>query len=242
MLVAIITDGTTSLDSYYVTDVFGIGTKELAAAFVLVGVGTVVCQMVLLKPAVTRLGERGVLIGACICIVLSKTGYFLVGLLRPHWKWFVYFQYTVFAPLVLLVFPAVSAMKANVCPPSKQGQIQGALFGVRTLAQAVCPPIFAAVYSQINGKHFPDHPSTTYLALAITALIATACAVSIPRDWNAPKYLVPEDEDDESDKASDGDALDEPLLEDGQQEEGDAPRSLPTMTTLRRGASLFAPV
>ena len=106
------------------TDVFGIETKELAAAFVLVGVGTVVCQMILLKPAVARLGERGVLIGACVCIVISKTGYFLIGLFRPHWKWFVYLQYTIFSPLVLLVFPAVSAMKANVCPPSKQGQVR----------------------------------------------------------------------------------------------------------------------
>ena len=108
------------------------------------------------------------------------------------------------------------------------------------------------IYGHINGTHFPDHPSTTYLALAITAIGATVCATLIPRDWNAPKYRVPDDdeeeEEEESDETSvvdddDEHALDEPFLQVRKEirEKGEAD-PLPVMTTLRRGASLFPAV
>eukprot|EP00940_MAST-03C_sp_MAST-3C-sp2_P001531 g1531.t1 len=255
--IAVITDGCTNLDSYYVTDVFGLSTHQLAASLMLVGVGTMVCQILLLKHAVRILGERYVLILACGCVIVSKFGYFIVGLLRPQWQWFVFMQYTLFAPLVLWAFPAASAMKANVVPETMQGAVQGALFGVRCLAQGLCPPIFAVIYGMLNGHSFPDHPATTYLCLTVAAFGSLACALAIPKDWRT--YRVSRDSacdestvESVSADAASADTADAPLIvskpvdnappsDSGENGRYEPPPALPgSPTRLKRGASLFA--
>ena len=99
------------------------------------------------------------------------------------------------SPLTLWVFPAVSAIKSNTVSPKLQGQVQGALFGGRCLAQGTAPIGLALLYADVSGgTKFPDHPSLPYLLIAVLACISSILILLSPVNWRS--YYVDAEEDD----------------------------------------------
>ena len=194
MLVGVCTTGTDKLDTFYITDVFDFSSTQLSLALIFVGFGTLFFQIVMFKPVASAFGLRNILIFSSILIVCSKVGYLLVGLYEPNWSWWIYFQYAIVSPLTLWVFPAVSAIKSNTVSPKLQGQVQGALFGVRCLAQGTAPIGLALLYADVSGgTKFPDHPSLPYLLIAILACISSILILLSPVNWRS--YYVGDEED-----------------------------------------------
>ena len=189
-ILGICVDGTSKLDAYFFTDIFNMSSQDLSIGYVVVGVGTLLFQILLLKSAIGCFGERRVLSSSLAIVAAAKVGFFFVGLLEPSWKWFVYTYFGFLYPMALWAFPAVSAIKANAVGQDMQGAVQGALFGVKSLSQGLGPPVLAVVYSKCNGKHFPDHPSMTYLVLAFISVMGVLVSLCLP-DPNGFEMLRP---------------------------------------------------
>ena len=189
---------------------FDFSSNQLSLALVFVGFGTLFFQIVMFKPIASVMGLRNVLILSSILIVCSKSAYLLVGLYRPNWSWWIYFQYGIVSPMMLWVFPAVSAIKSNTVSPKLQGQVQGALFGVRCLAQGTAPIGLALLYSSVSGgTKFPDHPSLPYLIISVLACLSLTLVLFSPVNWRS--YYVDDDEENTSIENNDG--LSEGLLQ-----------------------------
>lgn len=76
-----------------------------------------------------------------------------------------------------MVFPCVSALKANAAPEDQQGRIQGAVSGLQSFAQGIGPLIFGPLFSYLQqpGSKIPEQMAFALsLAILLPALLAGA--------------------------------------------------------------------
>ncbi len=134
----------------------------------LVGVFTIVYGAFLVRPAIARLGERRCilfgLIGGALgyaCIGLSKTG-LLVWLSIPILN------------LMSLTWPAAQSLMTRGAAKNEQGQLQGAINGLRGFAGIIGPGLFTYIFAKAVGPgaivHAPGAPFFTAAGLVIAAI------------------------------------------------------------------------
>ncbi|MEM8995292.1 MAG: TCR/Tet family MFS transporter, partial [Acidobacteriota bacterium] len=117
---------------------YGWDEKTNGLALALVGIGAVLVQGLLVRPAVARFGERKVaLFGVSVAIVVQV----LYGLATDGWM--VPFIIVV-GSLGGLAAPAVQALVAGSVSPSDQGKVQGALTSMMSLAAIIAPLTFVS--------------------------------------------------------------------------------------------------
>src|SRR5687767_4348087 len=85
-------------------------------------------------------------------LVLSALATPLYGLVSVIGSPYVVLGILPVSGLASLVQPAVAAIKSNNVAADEQGNIQGALYGVRALGIAVGPLLFGAVFSAFTSK------------------------------------------------------------------------------------------
>ncbi|MEO1370326.1 MAG: MFS transporter, partial [Acidobacteriota bacterium] len=117
---------------------YGWDEKTNGLALALVGIGAVVVQGLLVRPAVARFGERKVAIFGIAVAILVQV---LYGLATEGWM----------VPFIIIVgslgglaAPAVQALVAGSVSPSDQGKVQGALTSMMSLAAIVAPLTFVS--------------------------------------------------------------------------------------------------
>ena len=141
-------------------------TVGLSLGFV--GIFTILYGAFLVKWATRRFGERrciwGGLIGGALgysCIGLSKTGLLL---------WFG----IPFLNLMSLTWPSAQSVMSRGTSPSEQGQLQGAINGIRGSAGIVGPGLFTLIFARAVGPgaivHLPGLPFFTAAALLLAAI------------------------------------------------------------------------
>jgi MFS family permease len=83
-----------------------------------------------------------------------------------------------------VAYPAISAIKANMCGVDQQGLVQGALAGIRALASGLGPLAFAQVFSMTTrtGSEFGYHPSAVLWASCGMTAVAVLVAATVPSD------------------------------------------------------------
>jgi hypothetical protein len=79
--------------------------------------------------------------------------------------------------LSLLVFPSLGAMKSNECGLSEQGQIQGALTGVRALSGSLGPLLFGLLWRRFGATA----PDIAIYAVAFVSFAALIVGLTVPR-------------------------------------------------------------
>jgi MFS transporter, DHA1 family, tetracycline resistance protein len=114
---------------------------SLAAVGLIAGIYAVL----LVKQAVAKVGERGaILVGlvggaaGLVMLGIAKTG-LLFCLAIPVFN------------LMTLLWPAAQSMMAREVGPSEQGQLQGAISGLRGIAGLIGPGLFAYIFSRSIG-------------------------------------------------------------------------------------------
>lgn len=125
---------------YYVENNLGVTDKDVAGMMFVTGLLGVLVQAVLLKYLISLLGERGLLL-ASFC---SGTIHNLIYGLAPK-KWMLYFGLCL-SQLSNANNPLLSSMASKCVADSEQGRIQGALFSLTSLAEAIGPVCFNLVY------------------------------------------------------------------------------------------------
>lgn len=158
---------------YYVEDRLGFNDHDIAFLFLILGMLGIFVQSVLLKPFTDAFGERlviaisflaGAIKNAIYAVALSKNYIFLAATIGTMGS---------------MSFPTISAMKANNVTSTEQGRIQGALYALTSLANAIGPLLlkFASRYTENT-----TFPGSFFLVATLFMLVATGCAFALPKD------------------------------------------------------------
>jgi DHA1 family tetracycline resistance protein-like MFS transporter len=143
----------------------------------LVGICSMIVSAVLVGPTVKRLGERRTLFAGLLCGALGfalfgwapTTAVFLVAIpINCLWG---------------LAGPASQSMMTQQVSPSEQGELQGAIGSVRSLAMLFGPGIFAFTFATfIAPERTVPLPAAPWYLAAVFLLVATVVAwVVAPR-------------------------------------------------------------
>jgi DHA1 family tetracycline resistance protein-like MFS transporter len=135
---------------------YGWDQRRVGFLMAIMGVCSALVQGALVRPVVTRLGERRTLLCGLLC---GAVGFLIHGLSPVGWL------FLLGVPAVALwglARPAMQGLMTRRIGPSEQGQLQGALSSVMGIAGLIGPAlftqIFAASISGAQGVHLPGAP------------------------------------------------------------------------------------
>jgi MFS family permease len=139
---------------------FGWSARDLGFAFLAIGGGGLLAQLLLIGPLVARYGEERVIVIGLGLLALSMllqpvirlpvSGVMLMGLLMTGHS---------------LAFPAAGALISRNVPPDRQGGTMGLLMASNALGRIVVPPLFGAVYGYVG------HDAPWYLGAVLIGLV-----------------------------------------------------------------------
>lgn len=122
-------------------------------------------QAVVMRQLVPRLGERG---AAIIGIVAGAIGYAGFGLATASWMMFALLGSWFFAALVM---PTMNAFMSHRVSPDAQGELQGAVASLFSLAAIIGPPIMTHLFARFSAPESSVHvPGAAFLAASVLAL------------------------------------------------------------------------
>jgi len=158
----------------YVSDRYGWNTRTVGFSLTLVGVCCALAQAGLVKPAVTRLGERGTMLAGLMC---GAAGMAVFGTATTG---------TLFVcgtPLMALwgLAPAAAqSIMTRRVSASEQGQLQGALGSLASIAALLGPELFTLIYARsIAGHGARNMPGAAWLLSTIMLLGAAVLMLRV---------------------------------------------------------------
>ncbi|KAK9864269.1 hypothetical protein WJX84_011024 [Apatococcus fuscideae] len=153
----------------------GFNIQDQATFFVVWGWSGLFVQGVLLRYILKLLGEVGVLIAG----LTASMGQMVMLAFVPDKR--TAFGICAIGALGGVSFPAISSIKANNVADHEQGQIQGALYGARALAQGLGPFAFAALFAAFSRSDspLPYFPGAPFLFGAALMCIGIAVGATI---------------------------------------------------------------
>jgi DHA1 family tetracycline resistance protein-like MFS transporter len=150
---------------------FGWGPAEVGLSLAVVGILHVVSQGLLTGPTVKRFGERAVLVWGCAGETLSFVAFGTAT--RP---WMMYATLIV-GSLFWAAQPALQSLITRDVPENEQGEFQGALVSLMSIASILNPLVMTSLFSltsvRDSGLYLPGSP---YLLGAVLLLGAWAAA------------------------------------------------------------------
>jgi len=145
------------------------GWKEKQAGYVLavVGVLSVIVNVVLIGKLVKAMGERRALLFGLACGAL---GFLIYGLAGTGW---VFLAGLPISALWAVAAPATQALITQQVPADAQGRIQGSMSSLVSLAGIFAPAVFAGAFGFFIGPHAPMRlPGVAFLIAALMLAIA----------------------------------------------------------------------
>lgn len=127
----------------YCIAAFGWSTGSIGLTLALVGIVAAINQATLVRPVVTRLGERRTLLAS---LVVAAAGLLLMG--TNNGVLFLIAAVIISLPM----YQASSqALMTRCVGPAEQGELQGALGSVRGISMLIGPSLFAFTFAQFAG-------------------------------------------------------------------------------------------
>jgi DHA1 family tetracycline resistance protein-like MFS transporter len=151
---------------------FGWETSQVGWFLFGTGAASIVVQMVLVKPIVKALGERGAMLLGFFCGVLGFAIYALAPTPLLFWS-----GLPVFA-LVGLVQPTSQSLMSRRVPGNEQGRLQGAMSGIQSITGLIGPSLYTTVFAWAitSGKDL-NLPGLGILLAAGLTILAMGLAV-----------------------------------------------------------------
>jgi MFS transporter, DHA1 family, tetracycline resistance protein len=163
--------------SFYTKLRFGWSEAMIGASLALVGAIMVVSQAVLLRLIVPRVGERR---AALIGMSVGAIAYAGLAAASAPWMLFAWLG-TWFFPAI--VFPVTNALMSHRVAPEAQGELQGAVAGLFSLASIIGPVIMTQLFGRFTGPDAPFHlPGAAFLAASLLATVSLAIYWPATRD------------------------------------------------------------
>jgi DHA1 family tetracycline resistance protein-like MFS transporter len=139
---------------------FGWSARDLGFAFLAIGSGGLIAQLVLIGPLVARFGEPRVIVIGLVLLAASMllqpvirlpiAGVLLMGLLMTGHS---------------LAFPSAGALISRNTPPDRQGGVMGLLMASNALGRIIVPPLFGLIYGNVG------HDAPWFIGAALIGLV-----------------------------------------------------------------------
>jgi DHA1 family tetracycline resistance protein-like MFS transporter len=148
--------------SFYTKLRFGWSEAMIGASLALVGAIMVTSQMVLLRRIVPRLGERK---AALLGVTMAAIGYAGFASATAGWMMFAWLATWFFGAIV---FPVTNALMSHRIAPEAQGELQGAVAGLASLAAIVGPLLMTQLFGRFTAPDAPAQvPGAAFLAASL---------------------------------------------------------------------------
>jgi DHA1 family tetracycline resistance protein-like MFS transporter len=155
---------------------YGWNTATVGLTLALVGVCTAIVSGGLVGPIVARIGERT---AALTGLAFGSVAFALFGL-APQGSLFV--AAVPIMAMWALYGPSAQGLMTRRVSGSEQGQLQGAIMGLRGLAGLFSPFLFTFTFATFIGPHAPIAlPGAPFLLAAILLVIAFSLAWRVMR-------------------------------------------------------------
>ena len=135
--------------NYYVLARFGWSVAQVGASLAAVGVSAIFAQAVLTRTLVPRFGERRLVGWGVASAVASYLVYAAAGT-----GWLMYAGIAV-GTLGGLVYPALQSLMSAEVGRDEQGELQGAVSSLVSLAAIVGPPVMTQAFAVFAGSDAP---------------------------------------------------------------------------------------
>ena len=166
--------------SFYTKYRFGWSEAMIGASMALVGAIMVTSQMTLLRFLVPRYGERRV---ALLGITVAAIGYAGFGAATAGWMMFAWLSTWFFGAIV---FPVTNALMSRRISSEAQGELQGAVAGLASLAAIAGPLLMSQLFGRFTAPTAPAQvPGAAFLAASLLAWICLGVF------WSATRAPVP---------------------------------------------------
>ena len=166
--------------SFYTKYRFGWSEAMIGASMALVGAIMVTSQMTLLRFLVPRYGERRV---ALLGITVAAIGYAGFGAATAGWMMFAWLSTWFFGAIV---FPVTNALMSRRISSEAQGELQGAVAGLASLAAIAGPLLMSQLFGRFTAPTAPAQvPGAGFLAASLLAWICLGVF------WSATRAPVP---------------------------------------------------
>jgi DHA1 family tetracycline resistance protein-like MFS transporter len=146
---------------------FGWNEAMIGLSLALAGLIMVISQAVFLRMLAPRLGPRR---SALLGIAVASVGYFGYGLATASWMMFAWLA-TWF--LGATVMPNANALMSHRISPDAQGELQGAVASLFSLAAIIGPVLMTQLFGHFSAAD--AHPYVPGAAFFFSGLLAIAC-------------------------------------------------------------------
>ncbi|KAH7492256.1 Hippocampus abundant transcript-like protein 1 [Phytophthora ramorum] len=168
--------GVFQIQAFYLNTIVGFDVKDFGNLMLLGGVLSLLGQGLLLKPLVGCFKEKGVIIIALLACFVKMCG--LAGTaFYPH-KWVAYAA-NLPGTFCDLSFPAISALKSINVSEKEQGRLQGAIYGARSVFDALGPVVFSSLYASMTRQSVWSQ-ALPFIVAACIYFVGVAVGLSLP--------------------------------------------------------------
>ncbi len=152
----------------YVSNRYGWNSRDVGLSLMLLGLCSVLAQAVLVKPMIHFLGERGAMLVGLLC------GAFGMALFGMAYTGTLFLLGIPFIAAWGLAPAAAQSVMTRWVSNSEQGQLQGALGSLASIAALLGPGLFTLIYAQsFHKENFCSLAGTAWL-FAMLLLLVTA--------------------------------------------------------------------
>jgi DHA1 family tetracycline resistance protein-like MFS transporter len=166
--------------SYFTMYRFGWSEAAVGASLAFVGLIMAISQGLLTRVVVPRLGERRT---AMIGMACAFCGYLAWAFATRGWM-----MYAIMVAWLLagLVYPSMNAIMSQQVPANAQGELQGAVASLYSLAAVTGPPLMTQLFGRFSAETAPIHfPGAAFLCAALLMSISGALLVRAVRQGAA---------------------------------------------------------
>jgi Na+/melibiose symporter-like transporter len=187
-----------SIDStlviYYIEESLNVQKSDIAIMTLALGITGILIQGCLIQPITSTLGDKGALILAFSCGTLHN---FLYG--SASTKSTIY-SALIISQLTKTNIPILSSVASKEVQPNEQGRVQGALFAINAVGNAVGPILVQFIYHRTKSSHGPGSMFTYASALyaigtVVVSFIPTTSQQSADMQENEPLLSSEENSD-----------------------------------------------
>jgi len=160
--------------SFYTMARFSWSEREVGLSLAFIGVMVALVQGGAIRPIIKKLGQNNTLL---LGLFLNLIGLGAFSLATEGWQAIAIVAVYAFGGIA---GPAFQAIISTIVPPNEQGQLQGALTSLNSLAAIVGQPLMLGLFSYFtSGKsyYFPGAPFVFGVILLFVALVLTKRAL-----------------------------------------------------------------
>jgi DHA1 family tetracycline resistance protein-like MFS transporter len=151
----------------YTETKFGWTPWQVGLSLSFVGVNIALAQGYLVRKIVPKLGERKAL---TVGLFISTTAFFLFGVASEGW---MMYAITVYFALSGITMPSLQSLLVKHTPSNRQGELQGSLVSIGSVACILAPLIFTQIFVRFTEPGAPVYfPGAAYVGASCIGAIA----------------------------------------------------------------------